>query len=158
MSGGTHDAGRGRQAMAFTLGAMVPEIVGWLRRQKEISIANAAVTITRGELSHGTRPAKADRGAALDIPDLDRLPDIIARPDAVLYNAERTGELLYVFKPAADPERKGKVVVRVNYTTKLALDGEERTGVTTNSVRSAGYVQPENLRDPRFERIRGSVE
>lgn len=76
----------------------------------------------------------------------------------MLYDAERPGELLYVFKPAAEHTRKGKVVVRVNYTAKLALDGEERTGVTTNSVRSAGYVQPGNLSEQRFERIKGRVE
>ena len=151
-------AGRGRQAEAFTIGAMDWETMGWLQSGQGVEVENAAVTVTRGELSHATRADKAARGAALDDDDIDRLPAIIARPDAVLYDTERPDELLYVFEPANDANRKGKVVVRVNFTAKLKLGGPDRAGVTTNSVRTAGYVQAGNLRDARYERIRGSVE
>ena len=151
-------AGRGRQAEAFTLGAMHPDVMDWLRREQAVEVANAAVTVTRRELAHAARADKTARGAALDDADLDRLPAIIARPDAVLHDTERPGELLYVFEPAIEDGPKGKVIVRVNFTTKLALDGADRTGVTTNSVRSAGYVQADNLRESRYRFVQGAVE
>ena len=151
-------AGRGRQAEAFTLGAMDRETMEWLRGEKGVDVAAVAVTVTRRELSHATRADKVSRGAALDDADIDRLPAIFARPDAVLYDTERPGELLYVFEPVNDVGRKGKVVVRVNYTAKLKLGDASRTGVTTNSIRTTGYVQADDLPVSRYERIRGAVE
>ena len=151
-------AGRGRQAEAFTVGSLRADVMGWLRREKQVEVANAAVTITRGELAHAGRASKTARGAALDAADLDRLPAIIARPEAVLYDTERPGELLYVFTPADDAARKGKVVVRVNYTDRLKLGEAARASVTTNSVRSAGYVQAGDLPESRYEPVRGAVE
>ena len=151
-------AGRGRQAEAFALGAMDQETMEWLRGEKGVEVVTAAVTVTRRELSHATRADKVSRGAALDDADIDRLPAIVAQPDAVLYDTERPGELLYVFEPVTDVGRKGKVVVRVNYTAKLKLDDATRTGVTTNSIRTAGYVQTDDLPVSRYERIRGAVQ
>ena len=149
-------AGRGRQADAFTVGAMDQEIVEWLRRREKVEVANAAITGTRGELSHATRADKVRRGAALDDADIDRLPDVIARPDAVLYDRERPGELLYVFSPDNAGRKagiKGKVVACVNFTAKLRLGDANRAGVTTNALRTAGYVETHNLHEPRFEPI-----
>ena len=97
-------------------------------------------------------------GAALDDADLDRLPAIIARPHAVLHDTERPGELLYVFEPAIEDGRKGKVIVRVNFTDRLKLDGADRASVTTNSVRSAGYVQARDLPESRYRPVQGAVE
>lgn len=149
--------GQGRQAEAFTLGVIDTGVVRWPRAEKEIDIANAAVTVTRGELAHATRASKARRGAALDEVDLDRLPEIVARPEGVLYDTKRPGELLYVFAPA-EGAGKGKVVVRVNYTDRLKLDEADRSTVITNSVRTAGYVQAGDLRESRYEPIQGAVE
>lgn len=139
------------------VGAMDREIMDWLRAEKKVGVENAAVTVTRGELSHAGRAEKVGRGAALDDADLDRLPENIARPRAVLYDKERPGELVYVFDPAGDRGRKGKVVVRVNYTAKLKFGNADRSGVTTNSVRSAEYVQAGDLPVSRYERIEGTV-
>ena len=149
--------GRGRRAEAFTVGVMDRETLEWLRIEKNTEVTNAAVTVTRSGLSHAGRAEKAARGAALDDADLDRLPDIITRPDAVLYDTEREGELVYVFTPTNDPERKGKIVVRVNYTDRLRLDEAGRASVITNSIRTAGYVAAHNLRESRYERIKGEV-
>ena len=151
------EGGQGRQAEAFTLGVMRPGVMRWLRAEKGIEVDNAAITVSRRELSHAARADKARRGAALGEDDLDRLPEAVARPEAVLYDSEGGGELLYVF-PRAGGGGKGKVVARVNYTAKIALDGEPRRGVTTNSVRTAGYVQSADLRDPRYEAIMGAVK
>ena len=144
--------GRGRRAEAFTPGAMAPHVMAWLRREQGAEVANAAITITRGELAHLGRAAKAARGAALDAADLDRLPDILARPDDVLYDTADPA-VLYVFEPAARDAQMGKIVVRVNFTDRLKLDEAGRASVTTNSVRSGGYVTEENLRESRYRSI-----
>ena len=143
-------ARRGRQAEAFALGALHPRVLRWLREEKGVDVANAMVTVSRRELSHAAREDKVRRGAALGPGDLDRLPEIIARPEAVLYDTDRPGDLLYVFTGDA----VGKVVVRVNYTDRLRLDGADRRAtVISNSVRTAGYVQAGDLEDPRYEPI-----
>ena len=65
--------------------------------------------------------------------------------------------VLYVFTPA-ERGGKGKVVVRVNFTAKIQLDEASRAGVTTNSIRSGGYVQTRDLPESRYQRIQGDVE
>ena len=94
-----------------------------------------------------TRDAKRARGQALDDADLDRLPEILADPRAVLLDTEvESPVLLYVF----DGERSGKIVVRVNFATS-------RKG-QTNAIRTAGYVPATNLRMGRYTVIEGEVD
>ena len=123
---------------------------------KQLLIASAAVTITRRELQHAGRGIKAERGQALDEADRERLPAIVHEPDAILYDSSK-GNLVYVFTPASD-ERTGKIAVEVNYSEKLKLKGRRREAFTTNSVRTAGYVETYNLREPRYEVIRGAIQ
>ena len=95
-----------------------------------------------------TRDAKRARAAALADDDLDRLPEIIARPKAVLFEEARKGPtLLYVFDPLEDT-RRGKIAVRVNFAT---------TKGKTNTVRTAGYVLDDNLREPHLTLIEGAL-
>ena len=108
--------------------------------------ATVAVTVDRRALGHMTRDVKRDRGQALDDADLDRLPEILAEPRAVLLDTEgKSPVLLYVF----DGERSGKIVVRVNY---VAAEGQ------TNAIRTAGYVPARTLRDTRHTLIEGELE
>ena len=105
----------------------------------------------RGALGHTTRPAKRARGQALTDADLDRIPEILAEPRAVLFDdATKDSALLYVFDPL-DDERRGKIVVRLDFAAAKS------EGVT-NAVRSAGYVQAENLRDPSHTLIEGALD
>ena len=149
--------GRGRQAEAFELGALSPQLVVALKG-RGAEVASAVVTMTRRALAHAMRPAKRGRGAALDVADLDRLTDIIAAPEAVLHDTERAGELLYVFEPAGGDGQKGKVVVRVDFAQKVQIGDAPRQMVTTSSVRTAGYVETHNLREPRYEVLTGGVK
>ena len=107
------------------------------------------MTIDRRALGHMTRDAKRARATALADDDLDRLPEIIARPKAVLFEEARKGPtLLYVFDPLEDT-RRGKIAVRVNFATAKGK---------TNAVRTAGYVEAKNLRDQRHTLIEGELE
>ena len=145
----------GGQAETFVLGALDRGTQAWLASNKDLVTASAAITITKRELSHVGRGDKAARRQALNEADWDRLPSIMHRPDAVLWDRDKQN-MLYVFA-AADDNRSGKVVVEVNYSSKMAVQGRKREQITTNSVRTAGYVQPGNLREPRYELIRGEI-
>ncbi len=132
----------------------------YLGNKHRIEVENAAVVTTRGIQHHLSRPGKS--AARLTETDLDRFPEIIARPKAVLYDLhdEEKSTLLYVFDPAAAKakHRLGKVVVRVNFNTPMEFGKEKRTRITANVVRTAGYVKTHNLEDDRYELIEGVLK
>ena len=112
------------------------------------------VTVTRGELAHTGRSVKIERGAALDGADLDRLPEIIARPEDVLLDTgAENPTLLFVFFPGSDADRKGKVVVRVSFHQFLKVGTGPARKVFGNAVRTAGYAQPGNLLEYRYQSL-----
>ncbi len=110
-------------------------------------------------MNHITRPGKVKRGATLTAEDLDNLPDNIANPLAVLRDtrSENKNMLLYVFNPLND-ERRGKIVVQVNYSEKLQIGDAEREMITSNSVRTAGYVSLSDLQSDQDEILHGVLE
>ena len=147
---------------ALDIGGLSPAVIKTLSERRGVTVQTAKVTLSRRALAHMSRPDKVRRGQALDDADLDRLPEIIAQPEAVLYDTQPKGKgvshvLLYVFAAASD-SRKGKVVVEVNYTEKLKVDDASRQQATSNSVRSAGYVDAHNLREPYLLLLEGKVE
>ena len=124
--------------------------------------ASATITLVRRELAHAQRDSKQARGAALDESDLDRLPDILAQPKAVLYDTQSKGTgnphvLLYMFDPA-DEAHLGKAVVRVNFRGKMKVGEAPRRTITTNAVRTLGYVDWNNLRSSRYMLLEGSLD
>ena len=136
-------AGRKPVGAAFEAGALAA---------RHIAPATARIVVTDRALAHMTRPAKAPRRRLSDA-DLDRLPKILARPKAALLDAAAKGDgdwLVYVFDAV---DRAGKIAIRVNFRDRIA--GRRR--IAANAVRSAGYVQPGNLRDPRFVVLEGST-
>ena len=95
---------------------------------------------------------------ALSDADVDRLSDILAHPAAVLWEPGDQG-LLFVFEPAEPADRrKGKWFVKVDARVHEFREGGRRRPWRTNSVRSGGYVQSGNLRDPRYVLLTGGVE
>lgn len=114
--------------------------------------ASAAVSISDRQVAHALRDTKTaartadDLPKALSLPDLRRLPEIIARPEAVYWDS-RTSAVLYIVP--SETARHGKVVVRLNYATK---DASRRT-VVTNMVLTTGYESREALLAARFVRL-----
>ena len=100
-----------------------------------VELSSAAVTVARRQLAHAARDAKGERRAALDDADWDRLPAILAAPEAVLLDTRKGGGrvLLFTFEPSDREGRKGKVVVRVEFSVRH----RGRTRVA-NSIRSSG--------------------
>ena len=80
---------------------------------------------------------------------LDRLPEVLASPEAVLLDTDGAGRtLLFAFRPV---EREaGKVAVRIDF--------REGRRPLANAVRSAGYVRRSNLRDPRYVVLDGALD
>ena len=96
-----------------------------------------------------------------------RKREILAKPEAVLLDSgdEKNKALLYMFSPlkqsaeTANPDRvrKGKIVVFLEHEETQLLDGKYQ-GVMANSIRTAGYVELHNLREPRYDVLDGKVE
>ena len=149
-------APRGSQAETFVLTAMDQTTQSWLAAHKRLIIASAAVTITRRELGHAGRADKVKRQQALDEADWVRLPTIMHEPDAILYDSTKNN-LVYVFTPVSDA-RTGKVAIEINLSDRLKRKDRERERITTNSVRTSGYVQANNLRGSSYELISGEIE
>ena len=144
----------------FALGSVPPWLRVVLLEGRGMALQSPAVTISQSRVGHILRASKRRRGAGLDDADFDRLPDIIARPKAVLLDTKQGGNsLLYVFDPLAPQEGrdKGKVVVRMNYNEDQRHDGKKRR-VTSNSVRMAGYLSLENLHEPKYLLLEGKLE
>lgn len=105
------------------------------------TVPEAAPIIARDlELLHALRSTKAQETASgvrrvLTAQELSKLPDMLSNADAVLL--DRDGEtLIYVFTPDNGPRGRIKVVVRVNYSAKLAGLGKP----TFNAFKSAAYL------------------
>lgn len=138
----------------FVLAAADEDTMRWLNREKKLALPSAAITVTRREAGHLSRSDKRNREQGLSEADVNRLPTLLHDPEAVLYD-NRDAALLYVFPRAEDGLRdKGKIVVRMNYSRYV---GRHRK-ITTNSVRTAGYVSAHNLREPHLDLIRGEID
>ena len=93
-----------------------------------------ATTVSRRDIGHALRDSKQKRGRAISEAEMDRLPEILAAPDAVLFELHRgKPTLIYVF--AALGGEAGKFVVQM-----------ARNGKAANRLVTAGYVSWENLR------------
>ena len=141
----------------FRLGFVAPQVAVALKG-RNIGLQAAAITISKPRVGHIRRAVKGQRGARLDDADFDRLPDIIARPRAVLLDTAQGGNcLIYVFDPLVPKggRDRGKVVVRMNFEEKV---GAERERIATNSVRTAGYLEVTTLRQERYVLLEGKLE
>ncbi|MBB4287790.1 phage minor head protein [Roseospira goensis] len=145
-------------------------VVGWMSERVVERLAalgrhpsSVALHLDDGIVWHMIRDAKAARGAALAVEDVRRIVDIVATPQAVLYD-HTDPALLYVFEPTGDAmDRLGKLIVRIDWRTNVRTP-EGRAQVTLNAIRSGGLVRSDNLdeRTPDGERryavLDGSLE
>ena len=140
---------------AFDVGVLPIEVIRALRqRPNPIEVSASLVTITQQALGHLLRDSKRMRGAALSEADIKRLPDIIAKSDAVLWDSEERSGLLFVFKSA---EKAGKFFLRVEFSAQIKIAPTEKQPLTTNAVRSAGYVEKRMLEMKRYQLVKGDL-
>ena len=141
---------------AFDVGVLPVEVIRALRqRPNPIEVSASLVTITQQALGHLRRDTKRMRGAALSEADIKRLPDIIAAPQAVLWDNEEQPGLLFAFN--APDKKAGKFFLRVEFAAQIKIAPAEKQPLTTNAVRSAGYVDAHNLSGQRYQVLMGEL-
>jgi SPP1 gp7 family putative phage head morphogenesis protein len=141
LAGGTAKAAGER----FVAGALDQVVLDALA-SREIVPDSGAITISDRVVQHMLRDAKAASGRALAVADIRELPQILAEPEAILWDKSKKN-LLYVFSPAGDG-REGKVAVEVNQGAKLPRQpGKKAPAIVTNSVVTGGLVERAQLLD-----------
>ncbi len=147
------------------VGCLDGDVLGWLASNTSWRPETAAITIADSEVMHLVRTAKRERGNALSVDDVRRLPSLLREPDAVYWDNGGQGEqkrdegLIYVW---LTPRRgAGKIVVRVNFKDKMiAPDGKGRVRITTNAIRSGRLgIDPQNDLHPTkgYIKIKGNL-
>lgn len=132
-------------------GGNVSRVVGFLDSEllakvetRGLSPASAAIEILDKDLLHLSRDTKAEAGKVIPTDSLMALPEILAKPKAVLYDRRKLN-LIYVFDTDRD-HRNGKFAVEVGMVTKL-LDQGQRVSRSLNRIRTAGLVERHVLTD-----------
>lgn len=131
------------------VGAMTSEVLAGIRAAG-VEPVSAAITLRDAELLHLVRDSKALRNAMLSQEEVLQLPDLLAKPTAVLWDAADQA-LIYLLDT---PGQTNKVVIRVNYTVKLNNEGRRSMGVI-NGIRSAGRAEVSDLK--QYIVIEGSL-
>jgi len=131
----------------FTVGAFEPDLLAALAA-REIRPQSAAVTVSQGAISHALRAAKQAAGKAVGLDLLQRMPEALRGASAVVLD-KRNGALLYVIDVPG--ERVAKLVVQIDRAGKLVSpSGTGRLAIVSNAFRTAGLVDPEQLRVEAF--------
>ena len=112
----------------------------------------ASPQIEKNSTACGSVAARAEPRHAAVKPRLARGRRLVDRPDA--------GDDRRFRRQAPDDGSApiGLIIVRVNFDEKQRTVAGKRQRARTNSIRTAGYVQPENLRGPRYRTLEGNVE
>jgi SPP1 gp7 family putative phage head morphogenesis protein len=139
------------------IGALTPAVVSYLSKARNAAPQSAAIAIDDAKLSHLVRDAKSNAGKSVPLEYVQRLPELLADPAAILWDEEKQ-TLLYVFNVVEDAKgRTGKIVVAVDYVRKTRQPGGTREIVTENRVISGGLVQAVNLKESRYVLISGGA-
>jgi SPP1 gp7 family putative phage head morphogenesis protein len=112
---------------------------------------SAAITLDQTTAIHMLRDAKVDAGKAVSVESLRRMPELLARPKAVLLDIQEN-VLVYVFDEPGD-SRNGKLAINMDYRIKVRPDGGKPVKVRANAVRTAGLVERRVLTDKNKYKI-----
>ena len=125
------------------VGALADDVLDFLQG-RDIIPATAAISIGDRDLLHALRSAKV---APLPKEVWKRLPSLLAHPAAVYWDLLNPG-LVYVLD---EPGGQGKIVVLINYVTRVA-----RKQILTNTVRTGRRIEGlEEFDNPgRYTRVR----
>lgn len=111
---------------------------------------SGAITLDQRQVQHMLRDTKTKAGRAVPIELLRRLPEMLAKPRAVLRD-RRTGDLVYVFDVPG--QKVAKAFVRLDFKSKVQGPDGKREAIVTNAVRTTGLVQRADLADANFYQL-----
>ena len=109
-----------------------------------VVLNDAAIWLRDRELIHSIRDFKDARGAALPLDVWLDLPSYLETATPYLDTDNNT--LLYAFDL---PKVSGKVVVRINYSSKVR-DAGKRTIINSNFIVTGGVIEAGNLQNARY--------
>jgi hypothetical protein len=110
---------------------------------RNVAPQSAGVWLRDQELLHGLRDAKAGLGTALPVSVWRDLPALLAGAKPYLDTVDHA--LVYAIDLGAE---LGKVVVRVDYSDKVRIEGE-RQRIRANFIRTGGRVDRGNIEGDR---------
>lgn len=113
-----------------------------------ITLESAGIWLRDHELLHALREAKSGAARALS-PEIWRdLPRLLETATPYLDTSDQA--LIYAFDV---PDGTGKVVIRINYRDKIR-QGDARGRVTANFIRTGGIVEPHNLDQVNYLKLK----
>lgn len=132
-----------RRVVADPHGRGATHTMGWLDNtvlsaleDRGAPASTAAITISDHRLRRMRRDAKVQDNKSLSVEVLEALPRLMREYKAVFLD-KRNGGLVFVLDaPSIPTSSAGKVVVEVNFVER---------GEVTNSIRSAGVINPQAL-------------
>lgn len=139
----------------IAVGALNGDVLEGLTK-KGIYPESGAITLDQTTAIHMIRDAKVEAGKAVPVDSLRRLPELIARPKAILLDIQEN-VLVYVFDEPSDP-RKGKFAINMDYRIKVRPEGGKPVKVRANAIRTAGLVERRVLTDKnKYEILFGEL-
>lgn len=119
-----------------------------------VELASGAITLSEEGIAHLYREAKRGSGVGLGRDTLERLVDALWEPEAIYWD-KGSPALLYLVDAG---EESGKLVVRVNYATRVRIPegtGVRRETIRTNDLWSGRLIDPADLENAgMYERIK----
>ena len=119
-----------------------------------VELSSGAITLAEEGIAHLYREAKRGSGVALSRATLERVVDALWEPEAIYWD-KTSPALLYLVEAG---EGSGKLVVRVNYATRVRVpegEGFKRETIRTNDLWSGRVIDPAVLDNPgMYERIK----
>jgi len=137
-----------------TVGYLSPKVIDELIRRDQVP-STAVITTTDKDIIHMIREAKDGRHIPLD--QIRAMPTTIGGGHSAVLWDKRDPALVYVFDVPGD-DRTAKAIIRVNYKIKVRDANGKRQQVQTNTLRTGGLVQLQNLKEREvYEVIDGEL-
>ena len=125
----------------ISVGVLSNEIIDFLL-EKEVAIHTKDIFINHRGLGHLSREHKKSRGAGLSKEDI-KIPDILRNPSHIYFEtAEDKYNVIFC-------SNFGKNCIKIVVDTKFILKGKK-----LSLIKTAGYVQINNMKGESFEKIK----
>jgi len=138
---------------ALPIGYLSDQVIKHLASNDSYPIG-ATLIARDSDIAHWLRDTKAAKGKTVPLNLAADLPKLIREPDAILWDSLNPS-LIYAKK--LDDGRYAKFVVKVNMKGKLQHN-KSRFNEFLNTVKSAGIVKGDNLKEGRYQLIEGKIE
>lgn len=138
------------------VGALTDPVLKFLDA-KDLAPESGAITVADKDVLHFIRDLKQGLNKAPSDADLKAIPESLADPQVILFDADKQN-LLYVV-PSLDDPKSVKLVVEINVSRKVPpKDGQPRATVVTNTMPHMSRLNPQILQGDqnRYEVVWGS--